>query len=480
MSYSTLLAAIVVYFVAVYVVSRIGGKSGGGNSSFFTGDHSSKWYLVSLGMVSASVSGISVVSVPGMVRTIGFTYMQMVFGFILGYVAIAWVLLPLYYRLRLTSIYGYLGQRFGAVSHKTGACFFILFKFVAAASKLYVVIIVLQFALFDHLGIPFAVSSLVFVLFVFGYTCRQGIKALVLTDAFQTVCMLMSLVMLLVVCFSAMKASSVEVVTQMCGREESQMFIFGDFYSRQNFFKQFLSGIFVVVVMTGLDQDVMQKNLTCPDLRSARKNMLCLSVSFVPVNLILLSIGLLLVMLAQQEDIALPVAGDQVLPFFALDYFGGPVAVFFLIAILAAAFSSVDSALVSLTTSFAVDIMEMDVEKITKRHRLMLHFLICMVFLAVMMLFRLVNNQNAIDALYSIVSYLYGPLLGMFAFGIFTRRGVRDRLVPVVAVLSPVLCYVADFVSQQYWGYKFGYELLMLNGLITFAGLWIISCGKNN
>lgn len=466
--------AILIYFTVVALISYWVGRKKTANTDFFNGGRQSPWYLVALGMISASVSGISVVSVPGMVGKASFTYLQMVFGFILGYIVVAFLLLPLYYKLNLTSIYGYLEQRFGTVTHRVGGLFFLVYKTVAAASKLYLVLIVLQFLILDALQIPFALSAILFVLFIFAYTCRTGIRTLVWTDAFQTVCMVSSLVIITGCVLSQLDASVLNSLSTMWHRPESKIFVFDDFYTRQNFFKQFFSGMFIVVVMTGLDQDVMQKNLSCPNLQLARRNMLSYGVCFVPVNFILLSLGVLLLMLAEQQGISLPERGDQILPFFAMNYFGGAVAVLFLVALLSAAMSSADSALVSLTTSFAVDILSLSADKLTVRRRLGLHFCICVVFLLVVFLFRLINSHNALDAIYTIVSYLNGPLLGLFAFGLFTRYKVREAGVPFVCVSSPVLCYIISTLAASHYGYHFGYELLLLNGALTFFGLWCL------
>lgn len=469
-----ILIAVCLYFVVVALISFFVSRRTQSQTDFFNGGRKSPWWLVALGMVSASVSGISVVSVPGMVGKAGFTYMQMVFGFILGYVVVAFVLLPVYYRLNLTSIYGYLQQRFGSVTHKVGSVFFLVYKVVASASKLYLVLIVLHYLLLDALGVPFFVSALFFVVFIFGYTCRTGIRTLVFTDAFQTICMVSSLVIIAACVISQLGGSISQTFSAMLERPETDMFVFADFASRQNFFKQFLSGMFIVVVMTGLDQDVMQKNLSCPSLKLARRNMLSYGVCFVPVNLILLSIGVLLLMLAQQQGIALPERGDQMLPFFAMNYFGGAVAVLFLVALLSAAMSSADSALVSLTTSFALDVLSLPAASLTTRRRLSIHFCICVFFLGVVCLFRYINSQNALDAIYTIVSYLNGPLLGLFAFGLFTKWQVREAGVPFVCLAAPVLCYAVSSFSQAWWGYSFGYELLLLNGALTFGGLWML------
>jgi SSS family transporter len=468
-----IVSIIIIYFLLIFFISRFAGGTSS-NATFFSGNHNSRWQVVAVGMVSATISGISVVSVPGMVGSVGFTYMQMVFGFFFGYAVVVYVLLPLYYKLHLTSIYGYLGLRFGRVSHQTGACFFILFKMVAAASRLYIVILVLQFYLFDSIGVPFVLTALIFVLFIFAYTCRTGIKALVWTDFFQTLCMVAAIVLLIVQVYRhlGMDVSSLFTAIQQGGH--SRLFVFDDFYTRQNFFKQFLSGVFVVIVMTGLDQDIMQKNLTCRNLAEARKDMLSYGFCFIPVNFLFLVLGAMLLVFAGQKGIAMPEESDKILPYFAMNYFGGPIAVLFVIALLSAAFSSADSALVSLTTSFSVDILHQSEENISYRRRLFIHFSICMVFILVMLLFRAINSQNALDSIYTIVSYLYGPLLGLFVFGLFTKWQVRDGLVPLVTIVSPILCYVINALAASRFDYHFGYELLMLNGLLTFIGLCLI------
>lgn len=470
---SLIMLLIVAYFFTIFLISRMAGGSGFETSSFFTGDKSSKWYVVAGGMISASISGISIVSVPGMVGSSGFTYLQMVLGFFFGYLVIAYVLLPLYYRLNLTSIYGYLELRYGLHAHKVGAMFFILFKIVAATSRLYVVLIVLQYYIFDKWNIPFMVSASVLILFIFIYTFRSGIKALVWTDFFQTACLVVSLVLLLWSVAQHLNMDFNTMVSTIYDRPESKMFVFDDFYSRQNFFKQFLSGIFVVIVMTGLDQDVMQKNLTCKNLHESRKNMLSYGICFVPVNLILMCLGVLLLILAERENISLPDTPDHILPFFAMNYFGGAVSIFFIIALISAAFSSADSALVSLTTSVSVDMLGLDDKKLSFRRRMVIHFFLCILFIFVIFLFRLINSQSALDSIYTIVSYLYGPLLGMFAFGIFTKYAVRDSLVPYVAIISPVLCFMISWYVSSVFSYKFGYELLLMNGLLTMLGLYL-------
>ena len=452
------------------LVSRLTAKQST-NDTFYRGNRQSPWYLVAFGMIGASISGVTFVSVPGMVNTIGMTYLQTCLGFVLGYVAVAFVLLPIYYRLNLTTIYSYLQQRLGTRSYKTGAWFFLLSKMSGAAVKFYVVCMILQRFVLDALGIPFVLTVLVLVALIWLYTRRGGIKTLVWTDTFQTFCMFMALIFIIINVMSMLNLSVNEVVTTIVQDERSRVFVFDDWVSKQNFWKLFVSGIFIVVVMTGLDQDMMQKNLTCKTLREAQKDMCTYGLAFVPANLLFLCLGVLLSMLAQQEGIALPSSGDELLPMFAATgKMGNMVVVLFTIGIVAASFSSADSALTALTTTYCVDIKEKADDE-TLRHRV--HAGMSVVFVIFILLFRTFNSTNLIDAIYILVSYTYGPLLGLFAFGLFTKYQVTDRWVPYFAILSPILCYALNALAQQMWGYHFGYELLMLNGAFTFAGLYV-------
>lgn len=466
----TIILTILSYFGVLLLVSRLTAKQST-NDTFYRGNRQSPWYLVAFGMIGASISGVTFVSVPGMVNTIGMTYLQTCLGFVLGYVAVAFVLLPIYYRLNLTTIYSYLQQRLGTRSYKTGAWFFLLSKMSGAAVKFYVVCMILQRFVLDALGIPFVLTVLVLVALIWLYTRRGGIKTLVWTDTFQTFCMFMALIFIIVNVMSMLNMSVNEVVTTIVQDERSRVFVFDDWVSKQNFWKLFVSGIFIVVVMTGLDQDMMQKNLTCKTLREAQKDMCTYGLAFVPANLLFLCLGVLLSMLAQQEGIALPSSGDELLPMFAATgKMGNMVVVLFTIGIVAASFSSADSALTALTTTYCVDIKEKADDE-ALRHRV--HAGMSVVFVIFILLFRTFNSTNLIDAIYILVSYTYGPLLGLFAFGLFTKYQVTDRWVPYFAILSPILCYALDVLVQQLWGYHFGYELLMLNGAFTFAGLYV-------
>lgn len=475
MSGSVILLIIVVYFSLLLIISFITGRKSTDNDAFFLGNKKSPWWIVAIGMVGSSISGVSFVSVPGMVRGIDFTYMQTVFGFFFGYLVIANVLLPLYYKLNLTSIYTYLGQRFGKRVYKTGASFFLLSKTIGAAARLYVVALILQTIVFDAWNIPFAVTVCGTILLIWLYTFRSGIKTIVWTDTLQTIIMITALILLVIQVSQRLDFSFGEMVTNLAKSDKTRIFVFDDWHTRQNFFKQFFSGIFIAIVMTGLDQDMMQKNLTCRNLKDAQKNMYWYGISFVPVNLLFLVLGAMLLMLATQNNIALPALADEILPMFATTYLGNLVLVLFVVGIIAAAFSSADSALAALTTSFAVDILDVqhqDRQK-AKRTRMVIHVCISIIFALIIMVFKAVNNKSVIDAIYIIASYTYGPLLGMYTFGLFTKLKTNDKAVPYIAVASPLVCATLDYVSKTCWEYSFGYELLMINGFLTFAGLWL-------
>lgn len=433
--------------------------------------------MVAFGMVGASISGVTFVSVPGMVMNIQMTYVQTCLGFILGYFTVAFLLLPVYFKLNLTTIYTYLGQRLGLRSYKTGAWFFLVSKMTGAAVRFYVVCIILQRFVLDAYGVPFPLTVVVMVALIWFYTRRGGVKTLVWTDTFQTLCMFGALALIIVHVVGALGMTLPEALSAVAADSHSRMFVFDDWVSKQNFWKQFLSGVFIVIVMTGLDQDMMQKNLTCKTLRDAQKDMCTYGFAFVPANLLFMCLGVLLMLLAQRQGVALPQAGDELLPMFAATgRLGSVVVVLFTVGIVAASFSSADSALTSLTTSYCVDIRgHKDDECLRKRA----HLGIAVVFALFILAFRVVNSTSVIDAIYILCSYTYGPLLGLFAYGLLTKRSVNDRVVPYVAVASPIVCYVLNDVVARTTGYQFGYELLMLNGALTFVGLWLLSGASN-
>jgi Na+/proline symporter len=396
----------------------------------------------------------------------------MCLGFIVGYLIIAFVLLPLFYRLNLTSIYTYLGLRLGERSYLTGASFFLLSKMTGAAVRFYVVCIILQQFVFDPAGIPFALNVLVMVLLIWLYTRRGGIGTLVFTDSFQTLCLFTALILIIFSVISQLHLSVSEAVSTIVNNEISRIFVFDDWMSPHNFWKQFLSGIFVAIVMTGLDQDMMQKNLTCKSLRDAQKDMCTYGFAFVPANLLFLVLGVLITMV-----LGTGLKGDELLPSYIQSHadsglltFHSSLLIFFILGIVAASFSSADSALTSLTTCFCVDIRRQPDNEVLRKKT---HIAMCFFFMLFIILFRQINSTSLIDAIYILASYTYGPLLGLFVFGLFTKRQPKDRLVPYICIASPLLCYGLDMAVKWLWGYQFGYELLMINGLLTFIGLWV-------
>ena len=466
-----IIITVLLYFAALMLFSRVTARRGDNNQTFFRANRRSPWYMVAFGMVGASISGITFVSVPGMTMFTGMTYVQMCIGFILGYFAVAFVLLPVYYRLNLTTIYTYLKERLGMHSYKTGAWFFLISKMTGAAVRFYVVCIILQRYVLDAIGVPFALTVVAMVALIWLYTRRGGIKTLVWTDTFQTTCMFAALILIIYNVMGQLGMSATDAVKAIAADEHSRMFVMDDWISTQNFWKQLLSGAFVVIVMTGLDQDMMQKNLTCRTLREAQKDMCTYGFAFVPANLLFMALGVLLMQLAQKDGAALPASGDELLPMFAATgRLGSTVVVLFTIGIVAASFSSADSALTALTTSYCVDIRQREGDEQLRRRA---HIGIAVVFGLFILMFKTLNSTSVIDAIYIMCSYTYGPLLGLFAFGLFTSRKPCDKLVPYIAVASPLVCFVLEKTAMQCWGYKFGYELLMINGLLTFVGLYV-------
>ena len=474
-----IILSILVYFLLLLGLSWLTSRKAD-NRDFFIARHSSPWAMVAFGMIGASISGVTFVSVPGMVLSVQMTYLQMCMGYILGYFAVAFVLLPVYYHLRLTSIYTYLQGRLGARSYTTGASFFLIGKMTGSAVKFYVVCMILQRFVLDAYHVPFAVTVSSLVLLIWLYTRRGGIRTLVWTDLFQTLCILTTLLLIILSATQALGMSLPEAVSAVAHDARSRIFVFDDWRSTQNFWKQFLSGVFIVVVMTGLDQDMMQKNLTCRTLREAQKDLCSYGFAFLPANLLLLALGVLLAILAQRWGMALPENTDELmLDFTAGGRLGPVVTVLFSIGIVAACFSSADSALTALTTSVCVDLFRRpDDEALRKRT----HVIIALVFIAFILVFARLNSTSLLQAVLMLVGYTYGPLLGLFAYGLFTRRGVCDHWVPYVCVASPLLCLVADVLARRYLDYQFGYELLMLNGALTFVGLWLTAgrrAGRN-
>ena len=453
------------------LIARVTGKQDD-NQTFFTGKRSSPWYVVAFGMIGASLSGVTFISVPGWVATSQFSYMQMVLGYLLGYLFIAQVLLPLYYRLNLSSIYTYLGQRFGQVSYKTGAFFFLLSRIIGGSFRLYLVATVLQLALFDAWGVPFWVTVTVTIGLIWIYTFRGGIKTIVYTDTLQTFFMLAAVGITIYMVRDELLTGGQNLMDYIASSELSKIFFFNDANSGKYFVKQFLAGASITITMTGLDQDMMQKNLTCKNLKEAQKNMYWFSLALVIVNLFFLSLGLMLTDFAALKGI--DATGDKLFPTLALQ--GGlPIAVgfFFIIGLIAAAYSSADSALTSLTTSFSVDFLGLgsrDDEK-GKRIRKRVHIGFSLILLLVIVSFKYLVSDNVIKDLFVAAGYTYGPLMGLFFFGLFTKWQIKDKWVPLVAVISPGICFILKANSEAWFGYTIGFELLLINGALTFIGL---------
>ncbi len=464
-----ILTTILIYFCVLMVMGRVTSRKST-NDTFYRGERKSPWYMLALGLVGASISGITFVSVPGMVIRQDMTYLQTCLGFIVGYFVVAFVLLPVYYRLNLTTIYTYLQKRLGRRSYKIGALFFLLSEMTGTALRFYVVCSILQRFVFGQAGIPFGVTVVLLVLLIWLYTRRGGIKTLVWTDTFQTICMMAALLIIIVEVVGKLDMTMGEAFSAVMADSHSRIFVFDDFVSTQNFFKQFISGVFIVVVMTGLDQHMMQKNLTCKTLRDAQKDMCVGGFFFVPVNFLFLALGVLLMMLAAKEGMAIPADSDELLPMFAASgWMGNLVLVLFSIGIVAASFSGTDSALTAVTTSFCVDIKERPTDE---RLRRVAHLGVCALFALFILMFRVINSTSVIDAIYIVLSYTSGPLLGLFSFGILTRSRVNDKLVPYICVASPLICFAVDQLTTHLTGYKFGYELLLLNGILVFIGLF--------
>ncbi|HHT29393.1 MULTISPECIES: sodium:solute symporter [Petrimonas] len=481
MQSSFILVVIAAYFLMLMLISYLTSRKGSDNDAFFRANRSSKWYVVAFAMIGTSISGVTFVSVPGMVRNHDMTYMQMVLGFFFGYLVIAYVLLPLYYKLNLTTIYGYLGQRYGRNSYKTGAWFFLLSKIVGAAARLYLVAFILQSLVFDAWGVPFVVTVIGIILVIWLYSHKSGIKTIIWTDWIQTLLFLTALVLIIWQVTTRLGFGWDDTFRAITANRHARIFVFDDWASTQHFFKQFFSGMFITIVMTGLDQDQMQKNLTIKSLKDARRNVISYGLAFAPINLLFLSLGVLLLIFAEQNGIALPDVSDNILPVMARGHLGQVVLGIFVTGIVAAAFSSADSALTALTTSFCVDILEMgradnpEAEHrniATRRH---VHLAISTLFVLIILLIEAVGSDSIITAIYKLASYTYGPLLGLYFCGLYTRVKPVDKWVPYVAVAAPLLCFVFETGMKLQFGYQVGYELLLVNAALTGTGLWILS-----
>ncbi len=451
------------------------------NESYFIGNKSSKWYLVAYGMIGASLSGVTFMSVPGLVGPSHFTYLMVVFGYLFGYFVIANILLPTYYKMNLTSIYTYLENRFGFWSYKTGAFYFILSRAIGASFRLYIVVNVLQTFVFDGWGIPFWVTVSTFILLILLYTYKGGVKTIVWTDTLQTTFMLLAVVLTVILIFKETGWSLGWAITKISDEGYTQL-INDDWRTKSYFLKHFFGGMFIAIAMTGLDQEMMQKNISVRTLKDSQKNMYWFSAILVFINLLFLFLGALLYEFASTKGIALPPPGkeDNLFPVIALNYLGIAAGVFFIIGLISAAYPSADGALTALTSSFCIDFLGLKKrnwsEERQKKTRYIVHLSFAVLLLILIVIFRIINDEAVINKLFTIAGYTYGPLLGLYAFGLLTRKPVKDIYVPMVCVLSPAICFFLNDHSVDWFnGYKFGFELLILNGAITFTGLLLIS-----
>lgn len=472
------------YFLILLIISHYTSKNAT-NETFFTGNHQSPWFVVAFGMIGASLSGVTFISIPGEVGALisdaephykAFSYFQLVLGYLLGYFVIANVLMPMYYKLKLVSIYTYLDQRFGIKTYKTGSLFFLLSQSMGASLRLFLVAGVLQIAFFDAYDIPFVVTVTITILLIWVYTFRGGIKTIVWTDTLQTFFMLLAVGITIYIVAKNLDLSFSGLVSAIDDHPYSKIFVW-DWKSSKFFVKQFFSGAFIAIVMTGLDQNMMQKNLTCKNIGEAKKNMYWFSFILVPANFLFLSLGLLLYMYAAKMGITIPERSDDLYPILALNHFSPFVGIVFLLGIVAAAFSSADSALTSLTTAFCVDFLDLEKlpEQKRKQKRLMVHIGFSVLIFFIIVIFRVINNDSVITAVFTVAGYTYGPLLGLFTFGLFTKWQIKDSLVPFVAIAAPLLTYLASrYSSTIILGYNMGFEVLILNGLLTFIGLMLI------
>ncbi|APY07638.1 sodium:solute symporter [Winogradskyella sp. J14-2] len=477
MNPTSILILIACYFAVLVLVSYFTGKEDS-NAAFFKANKSAPWYLVAFGMIGASLSGVTFISVPGAVETKQFGYLQVVFGYFFGYLVIAYILLPLYYRLNLTSIYTYLRDRFGKISYKTGSVAFLISRTVGAAFRLFLVAKVLQLLVFDLFDIPFVITVVITIALIWLYTFKGGIKTIIFTDTLQTLFMLISVVVTIIFLASALDLNNItEVINYTNNSSLSKVFFFNESNDPQYFWKSFLSGIFITITMTGLDQDMMQKNLTCKSLKDAQKNMLSFSVVLIFVNLLFLVLGLMLTDYATQNGIT--ASKDDLFPTIAmLPEIGIVTSAFFLLGLIAAAYSSADSALTSLTTAFCFDILDIESkpEASKKGLRKKAHVGFSVILVIVIILFDLIfKDVSVIWELFKAAGYTYGPLLGLFAFGLFTKYKIKDRLVWAIAILAPTLSYVLNLYSKELFnGYEIGFEILILNGFLMFLGLLLI------
>jgi len=475
----TIFTVFLAYTALLFIVTWVTARRAT-NFSFYLGNKSSPWYVIAYGMIGASLSGVTFMSVPGWVGSTQFSYLMVILGYVVGYAIIATVLMPLYYKLNLTTIYTYLEQRFGFWSYKTGAFFFLLSRTIGASFRMFLVVNVLQVFIFDAWHIPFAVTVGIFIALIILYTFKGGIKTIIWTDTLQTTFMLAAVGITIYLIGKDFQWGIKDLFSNVLSSDYSNVIV-TDWHSKRHFVKQFFSGMFITIVMTGLDQEMMQKNLSCRNIHDAQKNMFTFSIVLVFVNLMFLFLGAVLFMYASKYNIELPMRSDDLFPTLAMKYLGPVAGLTFIIGLISAAYPSADGALTSLTTSFSIDFLGLNKrddldEQRKQRIRYSVHIGFALLLMAVIIIFRTINDRAVIDKLFTVAGYTYGPLLGLFSFGLFHKRKVKDKLVPFVAAISPVACYfLSEYSELLLNGYKFGFELLIVNGLITYLGLWLVS-----
>lgn len=481
MSPVLVLITIAAYFAILFTISYIAGRKAD-NAGFFVGNRKSTWYVVAFAMIGSSISGVTFVSVPGMVATSNFSYLQMVLGFVAGQFIIAFLLIPLFYKMNLVSIYEYLENRFGLSSYRTGAWFFFISKMLGAAVRLFLVCLTLQLLVFDPLKLPFILNVIATVALVWLYTFQGGVKSLIWTDSLKTFCLVVSVVLCIYYIASDLNLSFTGMVNTVVDSDFSRFFFFDDVNDKRYFFKQFLAGVFTMIAMTGLDQDMMQRNLSCKNFKDSQKNMITSGISQFFVILLFLMLGVLLYTFTAQNGITNPAKSDELFPMVATGgYFPVIVGVLFIVGLISSAYSAAGSALTALTTSFTVDILgtkgKSEQEIVTIRKRV--HIGMAIIMGIVIFIFNILNNTSVIDAVYILASYTYGPILGLFAFGMLTKKQVRDKYIPLVAILSPILCFILQKNSEVWFnGYAFSYELLIFNAFFTFIGLCLLTVNE--
>ncbi|OOV29761.1 sodium:solute symporter [Flavobacterium sp. LM5] len=493
MTPSGILLLIIIYFGTLFIISNRVSKNDNGNAAFFSANKNSKWYLVAFGLIGTALSGVTFISVPGEVGSPSgeqFKYFQFVLGNMLGFLVIAKILLPLYYRMNLTSIYSYIEQRMGFYSYKTAASIFLISRTISSAFRLYLVIIVLQRYVFDFYQIPFAVTVLISLLLIFSYTYRSGLKTIIITDTLQTFFLVTSVFLTIYFICDSLDFGPIQAFNEVKNSNYSKIFFFDDFLGGKfHFIKQIIGGMFVTIAMTGLDQDLMQKNLSCKNIKEAQKNIYTFTVLFVIINIFFLSVGALLYLYAEKYGIAVPLDAitqkprtDLLFPEIALNHLSTIPAIVFLLGIIAATFATTDSALTALTTSFCIDFLEMDKKEegeqkkaIKKRH--IVHLSFSLLIFIVILFFNAINDSSVVAMIFKVASYTYGPLLGLYAFGLFQKnKVVKDRWVPYLCVISPIFTYlISENSFYLLGGYVFDNELIVVNGLLTYLGLYAIS-----